>query len=186
MGISEGHDYRKHARVHLYTGDGEGKTTTALGLALRALGHNHRVAVVQFMKSNKKGGEFKFMKKLSKKYEIHQFGREGTAHLSRPENVDYVLADEGIKFTEKVMKRNTNKPKLLVLDEINLAVALGLIKANRVINLLNKAPGDMTVILTGRRAPKKIVKCADLITNMRMIKHPYKRGVRGAVEGGEY
>ena len=185
MTISDGHDYRKHARVHLYTGDGEGKTTTALGLALRALGHNHRVAVVQFLKSNKKGGEFKIMRKLAPRYEIYQFGREGTAHLSRPENIDYVLADEGVKFTEKILKRTNNKPRLLVLDEINLAVALGLIKANRVINLINKATPDMTVILTGRRAPKKIVKCADLITNMRMIKHPY-RGMRGAVDGAEY
>jgi len=172
----------KRGYIHVYTGDGEGKTLMAFGLALRAIGHGYKVIIVQFMKGRKAVGEYKVKDRLQPEYEIYQFGREDFIDLNNPQPIDYELARKGLEFAEEALKR---RPRVLVLDEINLATAIGLVKVEDVLKLLEKVPEETVVVLTGRRAPKEFIEVADLVTEMREIKHPYKRGVE-ARKGIEY
>ena len=166
----------------MYTGDGEGKTLTAFGLALRAIGHGYKVIIVQFMKGRKDVGEYKVKDRLQPEYEIYQFGREDFIDLNNPQPIDYELARKGLEFAEEALKK---RPRVLVLDEINLAAAIGLVKVEDVLKLLEKVPEETVVVMTGRRAPKEFIEVADLVTEMREIKHPHKRGVE-ARKGIEY
>ncbi len=173
---------RKKGFVHLYTGEGEGKSLTAFGSALRALGHGYKVIIIQFMKGRRDIGEYKIMDRLAPEYEIHQFGRKEFIDLNKPEPIDIELAKKGLAFAREALKK---KPKLLILDEINLAVAAGLLKVEDVLNLLDEVPPSTVAILTGRRAPKELIERADLASEMREIKHPMKMGVP-ARKGIEY
>ena len=173
---------KERGLVHLYTGDGEGKSITAFGLALRSVGHGLRVIIVQFMKGRKDIGEYKIKDKLYPEYEIHQFGLKEFINLKNPSPADFKLARDGLTFAKEAMKR---KPHLLILDEINLAVAIGLLKLKDVLDLLDEAPTSTTVVLTGRSAPRELIDRADLVTEMREIKHPIKKGVP-ARKGIEY
>lgn len=173
---------KKRGFIHLYTGEGEGKTTNALGLALRAVGHGYKAIIVQFMKGRKNVGEYKVKEKLGRNYEIHQFGRRKFIDLYNPEPEDVARAEEAVDFAVKQLKK---KPKLLVLDEINLAAAFKLIKVENVLEMLDKIPSETTVVLTGRRAPKELIDKADLVTEMVEVKHPMMEGVP-ARKGIEY
>lgn len=168
--------------VHLYTGEGEGKTITAFGLALRALGHGYRVIILQFMKGRKDIGEYKIKDRLEPELEIHQFGREDFIDFKNPKKADFELAKKGLEFAKKALKR---KPRLLILDEINFAICMGILKLEDVLNLLEDIPNETVVVLTGRRAPKELIERADLVTEMRNVKHPLDRGVE-ARRGIEY
>ncbi|RLF09629.1 MAG: cob(I)yrinic acid a,c-diamide adenosyltransferase [Thermoprotei archaeon] len=168
--------------IHLYTGDGEGKTLTAFGLALRAVGHGYKVIIVQFMKGRKDVGEYKVKDRLQPEYEIHQFGREHFIDLENPEPIDYELAKKGLEFAKEALKR---KPRVLVLDEINLAAAIGLVKVEEVLEMLKDVPEETVVVLTGRKAPREFIEAADLVTEMRDVKHPHRLGVE-ARRGIEY
>ena len=156
--------------VYLYTGTGGGKTTNALGLALRSVGHRHKVVIIQFMKWWKNTGEYKIRKRLEPHYEIYQFGRKGWIGLSNLGEEDKKLAKKGLKFAERVMREK--KPHLLVLDEINLAVHCKLLEANEVLALLDKIPEKTDVVLTGRHAPKELVERADFVNEIVDVKHP--------------
>lgn len=182
-------DYRKNARIHLYTGDGEGKTTTALGLTMRAIGHNHKVVIVQFMKAWKNTGEYKIRKQL-RNYEIYATGRndetKGWINLKNPSETDRKCAQKALELVNRIIKRkNKNRPGLLILDEINLAAAIGLVKVSDILKITKKAPKNMVIVLTGRRAPQQLIRTADLVTYMKDIKHPFKKGAT-AIEGIEY
>ncbi|RLG57878.1 MAG: cob(I)yrinic acid a,c-diamide adenosyltransferase [Candidatus Hydrothermarchaeota archaeon] len=161
-------------KIHLYTGEGEGKTTTALGLALRAVGHGYKVIIIQFMKGRKNTGEYLIKERLAPEYEIYQFGKQEFVNLENPSEEDKKLAQEGLEFARKSLRK---KPRLLILDEINLAIAIGLIELRAVLELLEEIPNETVVVLTGRRAPKELIKVADLVTEMREIKHPMKHGI---------
>lgn len=175
--------HKKHARVMLYTGEGEGKTTTALGVALRAVGQGKKVVIIQFMKGRKSIGEYKIRERLKPLYSIYQFGRPDFIYdIHHPLEMDKKLAKMGLGFAKRIAKK---KPFLLILDEINLAVAFGLLKAEEVIEFLHGIPKETTVILTGRRAPKRLIDAADLVTEMVKVKHPFEVGEE-AVEGLEY
>lgn len=178
---------QEHARVQLYTGEGEGKTANAFGLALRAFGQGKKVIIIQFMKGRKNIGEVKAVQKLRKfadaKIELKQFGRkEFISPITKPTKKDFELAGKGLDYAFQALKR---KPGLLVLDEINLACWAGLLKPGQVIKLINKAPKKITIVLTGRRAPKELIEIADLVTEMKEVKHPFRKGVK-AVKGIEY
>lgn len=173
---------KKRGSVHLYTGEGEGKTVTAFGRALRAVGHGYKVVVIQFMKGRRDVGEYKVAKRLAPELEIYQFGREEFVNLANPEAVDVELANEALNFAREVLKK---KPKLLVLDEINLATAIGLLKLEDVLKLLDEVPSSTVVILTGRRASRELIDRADLVTIMKEVKHPMEKGVP-ARKGIEY
>lgn len=158
--------------VYLYTGSGAGKTTSALGLALRSLGHNQKVTIIQFLKGWKNIGEYKIRKKLSPLYEIHQFNRgRSWVNLKNPSEKDKQIAQKGLKFVEKTIKK---APHLLILDEINLACYAGLIKTEDVLRILKNIPKRTTVVLTGRYAPKELIDRADFVNEIIDIKHPKK------------
>jgi len=157
--------------VYLWTGTGGGKTCNALGLALRCIGHKQKVVIIQFMKWWKSTGEYKIRKKLYPYYEIYQFGRKGWIGLKNLNEKDKKLAEKGLKFAEKMIKK---KPDLLVLDEINLALYCRLLDVKDVLKFLNKIPKKTTVVLTGRNAPKELIKRADFVNEIKDIKHPKK------------
>jgi cob(I)alamin adenosyltransferase len=154
--------------VYLYTGEGGGKTTNALGLALRCLGHSYKVVVIQFMKWWKNTGEFKF-RKLASNYEIYQFGRKGWIGLKNLNEKDKALAKKALNLAKKKAK---GKPRLVVLDEINLALDCKLIDVNDVIGFLKIVPKETNVVLTGRHAPRELIEFADFVNEIVDIKHP--------------
>ena len=159
--------------IYLYTGTGGGKTTNALGLALRSVGHGHKVVIIQFLKWWKNIGEYKIRKKLEPYYEIYQFGRKGWIGLGNLAEEDKRLAKKGLEFAEKIVREK--KPHLLVLlvrDEINLAVHCKLLDSSEVLDLLNEIPKKTDVVLTGRYAPKELIDRADFVNEVKDIKHP--------------
>ena len=172
--------------VYLYYGSGGGKTANALGLALRTVGHNRKVVIIQFLKWKKDSGEYLIQEKLKPYYEIHQFAREvwlgeeeKTAEFGGEkfavENVkssDRELAKKGLDFAGEVMQKK--KPHLLVLDEINLATQWKLLEVEEVIKLLNNVPEETTVVMTGRLAPKELIDRADFVNEVREVKMPKK------------
>lgn len=168
--------------ISVYTGEGEGKTTNALGLALRAVGHGYRVIIIQFMKGRKYIGEYRVKDRLAPEYEIHQFGREEFIDFKNPMPLDYELAAKGLEFAKNALKR---KPRLLILDEINLAAHFGIVKTEDILKLLEDIPEETTVVLTGRRAPRELIERADLVTEMKFVKHPFEKNVP-ARKGIEY
>jgi len=158
-------------KVYLWTGNGWGKTTSALGACLRAIGHGYPVIVIQFMKGwGDKIGEYKIRNKL-KLYEIHQFGRKGWVDLKKPTAKDKELAEKGLEFAYKAVKK---KPFLLVLDEVNLAVKSKLLSEKDVIKFLNFVPAKTTVYLTGRGATAGLKRRADYVNEIKMLKGPKK------------
>ena len=158
--------------VYLYTGTGAGKTTNALGLALRSVGHKHKVVIIQFLKWWKNTGEYKIRKMLAPYYEIYQFGRKGWHGLSSLGEEDKKLARKALKFAEKIVKEK--KPQLLVLDEINLVVHCKLLEAKEVLEFLDKIPKKTDVVLTGRYAPKELIERAEFVNEVKDIKYPQK------------
>jgi len=174
---------KKRAQVYLWTGNGAGKTTSALGVALRAVGHGQKVIIIQFLKGRKNIGEYKIMKRLKPNYEIYQFGRKEFIDPRNPKQIDFELANKGLEFAKKIV--NEKKPNLLILDEINLAIAWGFLKLNDVMKFLDSVPKKTVVYLTGRFAPKQLIKRADFATEIRQIKHPFKKKIL-AKKGIEY
>jgi len=157
--------------VYLYTGEGAGKTTNALGLALRCLGHGYKVVIIQFLKWWKNTGEYKFREKMPENYEIFQFGRRGWIGLKNLTEKDKQLCRKALNMAKKKAKE---KPRLLVLDEINLALDNKLLDMNEVIDFLKTVPKETNVVLTGRRAPRQLVELADFVNEILDIKHPEK------------
>jgi len=165
--------------IHLYTGNGGGKTTSALGVAMRALGQEKKVVMIQFMKGRKDVGEYKIQKKL-KGFKIYQFGRkECIKPVDMPTKEDKELAKQGLAFVKKVLKE---KPNLLILDEVNLAASVNLLDTKEVIKVLKDKPKSVHVIMTGRFAPKEFEELADIVT----VVDDKKRVERKAEKGIEY
>jgi cob(I)alamin adenosyltransferase len=172
---------QKEARyIHVYTGDGKGKTTAALGLTLRAVGAGWRVLFTQFLKHGE-FSEIKALKKFGDQVTIRQYG-SGRFIRGEPSREEIETARTGLSEIMQVMEEG--KYDLIVLDEINVAVHFGLIPVESVINLLERRPQDVELVLTGRWAPKEIIERADLVTEARMIKHYLSKGVK-AREGIE-
>jgi len=174
--------------IYLYTGTGAGKTTNALGLALRSVGHKHKVVIIQFLKYWKSTGEYKIKDKLKPYYEIYQFGRPGWFKLDGSPKVyrfgkkkfivrnlsdaDKLFAKKGLEFAKKVVREK--KPHLLILDEINLALHWKLLDIKEVIKFLKSIPKKTDVVLTGRFAPKELYKIADFVNVIKDVKFPRK------------
>lgn len=150
--------------TYLYTGEGGGKTTNALGLALRAVGHGYTVVIIQFMKWWKEIGEYKIQKRLSPQYKIYQFGRKGWIGLGNLTQEDQELALEGLKFAEKLLEKDP--PYLLILDEINLALHCNLLPISRVLALIKQIPETTTLVLTGRNASKPLMDQVDFVNEI--------------------
>ncbi len=174
---------KRKGLVQVYTGEGKGKTTAALGLALRAAGRGWRVKVFQFLKPPRSSGEHFAALKLAPDLEIIAVGRQGFIFKKPPHKKDVNLAREGLRRAEEALV--SGRVDLLVLDEINVALSLGLVQVEAVLALLNGRPEEVEVVLTGRGAPEEILARADLVTEMKPLKHPFDRGV-AAREGIEF
>jgi cob(I)alamin adenosyltransferase len=156
--------------IYLYTGTGGGKTANALGLALRSVGHERKVVIIQFLKWWKNTGEYKIRQKLQPFYEIYQFGRYGWIGLDNLGEEDRKVTKEGLEFAKKVVEEK--KPHLLVLDEINLALHCRMLEIEEVLEFLDSVPDETDVVLTGRYAPKKLIDRADFVNEVKDLKHP--------------
>jgi len=156
--------------VYLYTGTGGGKTANALGLALRCVGHNRRAVIIQFLKWWKTTGEYKVRERLAPYYEIYLFGREGWIGLSNLGEEDRRLARKGLEFARNLVRENP--PRLLVLDEVNLALHCGLLEVKEILEFLDRVPEETAVVLTGRYAPRELLERADFVIEVVDVKHP--------------
>jgi len=171
-----------HGLIQVYTGNGKGKTTAALGLAIRALGHGAKVHIIFFMKGEFPYGEREILSKLPN-LSFQVFGHE---HLIDPNNVkndEIEQAREALKASRLALQ--SSKYDLVIFDEINIASAWKLIDVQDVLELISNKPPKVEVVLTGRYADQRIIDKADLVTNMDEIKHPYRRGTE-ARKGIEY
>lgn len=162
--------------IIVLTGEGKGKTTSALGMAMRAVGHGFRVAFLQFIKGNWKYGEMEAAKRLEPELELRPLG-EGFVHVD-PENPDPKDVGVARKAWEVAKEKILSGDYfMVVLDEINYAISYGLLDPKEVIEVLKKRPPHVHVVLTGRDAHPDIVAIADLVTDMREVKHPFSQGV---------
>ncbi len=162
--------------IIVHTGNGKGKTTAALGLAFRALGNGFKVCMVQFIKGTWKYGELEAAKKFEN-FEILPMGK-GFVNLGakNPDPQDVQAAGEAFNKAKKIIL--SGKYDLVILDEINYAILYKLISLEKVIEVLKQKPENVHVVLTGRNAHEKIIEIADLVTEMKEIKHPYQKGIK--------
>ena len=163
--------------IQVYTGDGKGKTTAALGLALRAAGAGLKVYIGQFMKK-KKYSELESLRKFKNSIKIDQFGRQRFVG-QKVTKEDKLLAREGLKKAKKAIE--SGKYNLIILDEINVALSYGLLSEEEVINIIKNKPKNQEIVLTGRGAPQTIIGLADLVTEMKEIKHYFSKGVKARI-----
>ena len=164
-----------NGKIIVFTGEGKGKTSAALGMALRAAGHGFAVIFIQFLKK----GDFGELKIEIQNVTMAQFGREG--FISNPEHRDYETAQKGLQYAIDSLN---NKPFMIVLDEINQVLSLDLIPVDELLSFLNKR-GATHIILTGRNAKSEIINHADIVTNMQNIRHYYDHGIKALI-GLEY
>ncbi len=160
--------------VQVYTGDGKGKTSAALGQAMRAAGHGFTVYIAQFMKGWSEEGELRTVAEHPR-ITLRQFGRRSFVDRQSPDPVDRGLAQSALKQVTGVVL--SEEYDLVVLDEVNVAVAWKLIELEDLLSLLEKKPHGVEILLTGRHAHPDVIARADLVTEMRTIKHPYQRGI---------
>ena len=168
--------------VQIYTGDGKGKTTAALGLALRAAGHGLRTYVGQFMKGQQYG-ELAGAQLLAPYLTIEQYGRPTFVHVHEATPDDIRMAHEGLERARAAM--HSGQYAIVVLDEVCMALHFELLTVDEVLAFLDEKPAGVELVLTGRRAPAALLARADLVTEMREVKHPYSQGVQ-ARQGIEY
>ncbi len=161
--------------VHIYTGDGKGKTTAALGLCLRAAGHGLRCKIIQFVKGNPDYGERQFAHRLAPEIELVQYGTQEFIIPGKTSAESIALAAQGAADAEASIA--SGHYQVIVLDEITVAIGLNLVALERVLNMIKSKPHGVELVLTGRDAPMELVKEADLVTEMLQIKHYYVQEV---------
>lgn len=168
----------KDGFVIVYTGKGKGKTTAALGMALRAVGYNHKICMIQFIKGSWHYGEMTSSKRLEPEFELTAIGRGfvGIMDDKSPIEDHQKISDEAIRIAKE--KIQSEKYDIIILDEINYAINLNLVKLEDVLDLIKIKPPKLNLVLTGNYARDEIIKIADLVTEMREIKHPFKAGIR--------
>lgn len=159
----------------VHTGDGKGKTTAALGMALRALGHGHRVCVVQFIKGSWTCGELTAAKRFEDLLEIHVMGR-GFTWKSDDLETDKALAREGWALAAE--KIASGDYRMVVLDELTYLVAYDMIPEETVLDVLRNRPAATHLVVTGRNASPGLLKMADMVTEMRAVRHHFAAGVK--------
>jgi cob(I)alamin adenosyltransferase len=168
---------KKKGLVIVFTGKGKGKTTAALGMALRASGHNMKTLVVQFIKNFKNYGELKFAQKYISGIQIKAIGKGyvGIRGDNKPLSEHQEEAKKALDFAKE--RIFSGKYDIVILDEINIALNLKLLSVSEVLKLIKEKPKELHLVLTGRNAPKGIIKVADLVTEMKEVKHPFRKGV---------
>ncbi|MBP7461878.1 MAG: cob(I)yrinic acid a,c-diamide adenosyltransferase [Candidatus Delongbacteria bacterium] len=161
-------------RLQIYTGDGKGKTTAAFGLALRACGAGWRVFIAQFVKGQHYS-ELDALQRLQDCITIRQYGRECFIH-HQPEAEDIRVAQEGWHEVKSVIAANTYR--LVILDELAIALYYKLISLDEVMEMIRHKPEAMELVITGRKMPAELMEQADLITEMKEIRHYYQQGIQ--------
>jgi cob(I)alamin adenosyltransferase len=168
--------------IQVYTGPGKGKTTAALGLALRAAGQDMKVHIIQFMKGWPHYGELSSVEKLPN-ITLRQFGRPDFVNKDNPDPEDMEQARQALDYARQILI--SGDYDVVILDEINVALDYNLIGLDKVLALIESKPEKVELVLTGRGVHPEIVKRADLVTEMLDIKHPFDEGARGR-RGIEY
>jgi cob(I)alamin adenosyltransferase len=167
--------------VVVFTGNGKGKTTATIGQMIRAVGQGKKAVMFQFIKGPWISGEHKFLNKykvLRDKLEIQRGGKGFVGILGDklPIKSHKKAAEDTLKKAAKAIK--SRKWDIVALDEVNIAASLGLIKVSEVLKVVKKEPQNMIIVLSGRNAPSSFIKRADLVTEMREVKHPFNKGER--------
>jgi len=167
--------------IQVYTGNGKGKTTAALGLALRAVGRDLKILIIQFMKKWDYGELHSI--ELIPNIILRTFGTKDFVYKGKVKKIDYEEAKKAFSFGMAGMK--SGHYDMVIFDELNIALYYELLDLKEVIREIKEKPDNVEVIITGRRAPKEIIEIADLVTEMKEIKHPYQKGIE-ARKGIEY
>lgn len=164
--------------IHILTGEGKGKTTAAVGQAIRAIGHGFEVGLVYFHKYPEEWeyGEFKVLRDLG--VEMRGFAKKHP-HFYEESSPEQMRKEclKGLEFIEKAFDQNSYD--MLILDEINISLRDGFLKESEILDLLKKKPKRLNLILTGRGAGKKLIDKADLVSEVKEVKHPYEKGEKG-------
>lgn len=161
--------------VQVYTGNGKGKTTASLGLALRAIGRGLKVCMIQFIKGGGEYGEHQAARHLAPLLTIHQTGRDGWIFKDRLDPKDIRIAHDALVLARTAL--TGGEYDLVILDEINGAAWFGLVSVDDLLQLIKDKPAQVELVLTGRSADDRVIAAADLVTEMREIKHYYQQGV---------
>lgn len=164
--------------VIVYTGNGKGKTTASLGVALRAIGHGLRVCMVQFIKGEWHYGELNSIKKLEPDFELIVAGKGFIGIIDDDHAFEEHVRAAKTALDIVVQKISLDTFDIIILDEINYALHLGVLQLADVMKILQNRPKHLSLILTGNHACEEIITLADLVTEMKEIKHPYKKGIK--------
>ncbi len=171
--------------IHIYTGEGKGKTTAAIGLAVRAAGNALKVLFVQFLKGGEESGEIKIFKGLKKNIEVIRFDQRHPIFFKKGDTKKGLInaAKDALKLIDEKIK--SDKYDLVILDEINNLIVQGWADVNELMDIIRKRPKGVEIVLTGRGASDELIEMADYVTEMKAIKHPFKKGIK-ARKGIEY
>ncbi|NPV90524.1 MAG: cob(I)yrinic acid a,c-diamide adenosyltransferase [Firmicutes bacterium] len=172
----------KRGLVLVITGNGKGKTTSALGQALRAIGHGYRVCMVQFMKG-KQYGEVIAAEKYLPNFKVFQYGLDSFVMRDNPAPIDVELARQGLEMARRLIR--SKEYDMIILDEINVALDFNLIPLEEVLELVRSKPPELDLVMTGRYAPEQLRQLADMVSEVQEIKHHYASGIKSR-EGIEY
>ncbi len=179
--------WAEHGYIQIYTGNGKGKTTASLGLAMRALGRNWKVLLIMFTKGGSNYGELTSFTNLSPDIKnnltIVQAGLDRIVYKDNQNNEDKRIIQAGWQLAKKAILNN--EYNLIILDEANISIALDLINVDEVVEVLKQKPDEMEIVLTGRNADPKIIEIAHLVSEIKPIKHYWDTGI-SARRGIEY
>ncbi len=180
-------DWAKHGYIQVYTGNGKGKTTASLGLAMRALGRCWKVLIIMFMKGGDDYGELNSFRNLSpeiaRNLTIIQAGPDRIVYQNNKTDEDTELIKKGWELAKKSIKND--EYNLIILDEANIAIDLGLIDLQEMLDVLKNKPEEMEIVLTGRNARQEIINIAHLVSEIKPVKHYWDTGI-AARKGIEY
>lgn len=180
-------NWEQHGYIQVYTGDGKGKTTASLGLAMRALGRCWKVLIIMFTKGGDDYGELNSFRELSPEIsnnlKIEQAGLDRIIYKDNQNEKDQQEIKKGWEHAKSAIKNK--EYQLIILDELNIAIDLGIIDIDEVIEVLKNKPDETEIVLTGRNAHPKIIEIAHLVSNIQPIKHYWDKGV-SARKGIEY
>ncbi len=165
--------------VQVYTGNGKGKTTAALGLTLRAVGAGLKVYIAQFLKGREYSEIKAIEERLSDLVTVEQFGTPKFVHSGSMSDEDIELAKKGLQKAKEAML--SGEYDIVILEEANVAAYLGLLSVEDLLELIKEKPDDVELVFTGRYAPDELIEAADLVTEMKEIKHYYTKGVMARV-----
>lgn len=172
--------------IHVYTGEGKGKSTAALGHALRALGHDMRVVVVHFLLSGEQPlGERELHTRLAPTFEYYSFGGNDGIDLAKWSEEDAVKAHEALNFCRELIDRSEDRPDVLILEDVNVVVSHGILSKTDALDFIENKPQNIELILTGRYAPPEFIERANIVTNMSQVKH-YASAGHGSRKGVDY